>query len=277
MNNVCLCIGNYAKNPFYLKFSDISLYSIEELSYYFMERVHLVDDSIVSAELVNWIRYECGLVELADELDVYVRKHVSAAAFVSTIFEWTGMYDERIVKQIDRTLKEQSGLTAIERYKKRAEYLYQQGRFRQALAIYRELVDYIPSRDSAGRAQMYYNMASIYAMDFAYSQAANFYYESYLLYPDRQTRRAYILANKRALTDYAYGAFKRENPDWEEDFLKVEELCIQTDTKWQSSGERQRLIDLIALKESGKVEAYYQQSQELIGELKKDYKRQTKS
>ena len=117
MNNVCLCIGNYAKNPFYLKFSDISLYSIEELCYYFMERVHLVDDSIVSAELVNWIRYECGLVELADELDVYVRKHVSAAAFVSTIFEWTGMYDERIVKQIDRTLKEQSGLTAIERYK----------------------------------------------------------------------------------------------------------------------------------------------------------------
>ena len=31
MNNVCLCTGNYAKNPFYLKFSDISLYSIEEL------------------------------------------------------------------------------------------------------------------------------------------------------------------------------------------------------------------------------------------------------
>ena len=26
MNNVCLCTGNYAKNPFYLKFSDISLY-----------------------------------------------------------------------------------------------------------------------------------------------------------------------------------------------------------------------------------------------------------
>ena len=46
MNNVCLCTGNYAKNPFYLKFSDISLYSIEELCYYFMERVHLLDDSV---------------------------------------------------------------------------------------------------------------------------------------------------------------------------------------------------------------------------------------
>ena len=275
MNNVCLCTGNYAKNPFYLKFSDISLYSIEELCYYFMERVHLLDDSIVSVELVNWIRHECGLAELADELDIYVRKHVSVAAFVSTVFERTGMYDSSTIKQVDRILKEQSSLTTIERYKKRAEYLYQQGRFRQALSIYRELVAYIPSRDNAGRALLYYNMASIYAMDFAYKQAADLYYEAYLLHPDRQTRYAYILANKKALTDYAYGAFKRENPNWEEDFLKVEQLCAQADEKWLASRERKLVTELARLKEEGNLEAYSQQSEGLIQQLKKDYKRQT--
>lgn len=276
MNNVCLCVGNYAKNPFYLKFSDISLYSIEELCYYFMERVHLLDDSIVSSELVDWIRRECGLSELAEELEVYVRKHVSVAAFVSTIFEKTGMYDANIIKRVDRILKEQSSLTITERYKKRAEYLYQQGRFRQALAIYRELMEYIPTRDNAGRANLYYNMASIYAMDFAYNQAAEFYYEAYLLHPDKQTRIAYILANKKALTDYAYGTFKRENPAWEEDFFKVDELCAQTDAKWMSSQEYQLITDLAKLKESGQMDTYYQRSQELIKQLKKDYKRQTK-
>ena len=275
MNNVCLCTGNYAKNPFYLKFSDISLYSIEELCYYFMERVHLLDDSIVSAELVNWIRHECGLTQLADELDGYVRKHVSVAAFVSTVLDRTGMYDANTIKQIDRLLKEQSSLTTVERYKKRAEYLYQQGRFRQALSIYRELVEYIPSRDSAGRALLYYNMASIYAMDFAYKQAADLYYEAYLLHPYRQTRAAYILANKKALTDYAYGAFKRENPNWEEDFLKVEQLCAQADERWLASRERQLVTELAALRENGQLDAYSQQSQGLIRQLRKDYKRQT--
>lgn len=275
MNNVCLCTGNYAKNPFYLKFSYISLYSIEELCYYFMERVHLLDDSVVSAELVNWIRHECGLTELADELEGYVRKHVSVAAFVSTVFERTGMYDSSTIRQVDRILKEQSSLTTIERYKKRAEYLYQQGRFRQALSIYRELVEYIPSRDSAGRALLYYNMASVYAMDFAYKQAADLYYEAYLLHPDRQTRYAYILANKKALTDYAYGAFKRENPNWEEDFLKVEQLCAQADERWLASRERQLVTELARLREEGQLEAYSQQSQGLIRQLKKDYKRQT--
>lgn len=275
MNNVCLCTGNYAKNPFYLKFSDISLYSIEELCYYFMERVHLLDDSVVSAELVNWIRHECGLTELADELEGYVRKHVSVAAFVSTVFERTGMYDSSTIRQVDRILKEQSNLTTIERYKKRAEYLYQRGRFRQALSIYRELVEYIPSRDSAGRALLYYNMASVYAMDFAYKQAADLYYEAYLLHPDRQTRYAYILANKKALTDYAYGAFKRENPNWEEDFLKVEQLCAQADERWLASRERQLVTELARLREEGQLDAYSQQSQGLIRQLKKDYKRQT--
>lgn len=277
MNNVCLCIGNYARNPFYIKFSDISLYSIEELCYYFMERVHLLDDSIVSAELVNWIRHECGLAELADELDVYVRKHVSVAAFVSTIFERTGIYDSSITKQVDRILKEQSSLTLMEKYKKRAEYLYQQGRFRQALAIYRELVEYVSPRDGAGKALLYYNMASIYAMDFAYKQAAELYYEAYLLHPDRQTRCAYILANKKALTDYAYGAFKRENPNWEEDFQAVEQMCAQTDERWLASREKKLVTELAELKERGEMEAYRQQSQAVIRQLKKDYKRQTKN
>ena len=276
MNNVCLCIGNYAKNPFYIKFSDISLYSVEELCYYFMEKVHFLDDSIVSAELVNWIRYECGLSELADELDVYVRKRVSVAAFVSTIFERTGMYDSNTAKQVDRILKEQSSLTLTEKYKKRAEYLYQQGRFRQALAIYRELVEYIPSRDSAGRALLYYNMASIYAMDFAFRQAAELYYEAYLLHPDRQTRCAYILANKKALTDYAYGAFKRENPNWEEDFQRVEQMCAQTDEKWLASKGQKLVAELAELRESGQTEAYRQRSQAVIQQIKKDYKHQTK-
>ena len=56
MNNVCLCVGNYAKTPYYVKISDISLYSIEELCYYFMDKVYLLDDSIVSAELVRWVK-----------------------------------------------------------------------------------------------------------------------------------------------------------------------------------------------------------------------------
>lgn len=276
MNNVCLCVGKYAKNPFYVKILDISLYSIEELCYYFLERVHLLDDSVVSEELVTWIRNECGLGELADELEVYVRKRVSVSAVVTTILEWTGMYDESTVKRIDHILKEQSSLTTVQRYKKRAEYLYQQGRFRQALSIYSELVDYLPSTDNTGRALMYYNMASIYAMDFAYEEAAGFYYRSYLLYPEQQTRLAYILAKKMSLSDYAFGSFRRENPEWEQDFLRADELFASAREKWEDSKEKRLVTEIAELRTSGKREDYDKRMGELIEQLKKDYRRQTK-
>jgi len=276
MNNVCLCVGNYAQNPFYVKFLDISLYSIEELCYYFLERVHMLDDSIVSADLVRWIRKECGLGELADELEVYVRKHMSASAFVTTILEKTGMYDADTVKRVEHILKDQSSLTMAQRYKKRAEYLYQQGRFRQALSIYSELAEHIPAADTAQRALIYYNMASIYAMDFAYEEAAGFYYQSYLMKPDNQTRIAYILAKKMALSDYAFGGFKREHPEWEQDFLQADELFLAAQDKWESSKEKELVAELSELKSSVKRESYHTRMGELVEQLKKDYRRQTK-
>jgi tetratricopeptide (TPR) repeat protein len=277
MNNVCLCIGRCATTPYYLKLADIYIYSIEELCYFFMDKTYLVDDTIVSIELVEWLRSECGLVELADELEVYARKHMSVASFVSTILEKTQMYDENTVKRIDRVLKEQSNLTPVEKYKKQAEYLYQQGRFRQALSMYVELLDYIPNRDTASRALLYYNMASIYAMDFAYSKAADFYYESYVLKPDSNSRQAYILASKLYLTDYAYGAFKRENPEWNDDFEIVERVYSQTMEKWQQSKEKQMLDEISGMKEKADWVGYSERADNLIKKLKSDYKRQTQN
>lgn len=276
MNNVCLCVGKCAQHPFYVKFLDISLYSIEELCYYFLERVHLLDDSVASAELVAWIRNECGLANLADELDVLVRKHVSISVFVTTILEWTGMYDAGTVKRVERILKEQSSLTTVQRYKKRAEYLYQQGHFRQALSIYSELVDHLSAADDTGRALMYYNMASIYAMDFAYEEAAALYYRSYMLNPDGQTRLAYILAKKMSLSDYAFGSFKRENPEWEQDFSRADELLLVAQDKWERSKEKQLVIEIAELKNSVDREVYHKRMGELVEQLKKDYRRQTK-
>jgi hypothetical protein len=143
--------------------------------------------------------------------------------------------------------------------------------------IYRELVDYVPYRDTATKALLYYNMASIYAMDFAYSIAAEYYYESYLLKPDRQTRLSYILANKMAMTDYAYGAFKRENPEWEQEYDTVETMYNDTLAKWEESKEYMALTQIKELKENGDMEQYGEESNNLISKMKSDYKRQTQN
>lgn len=272
MNNVYLCVGNYAKKPFYVNFSDISLYSVEELCYYFIDRIYLLDYDMMNQQLVDWIRTECGMTKLADELDVYVRKHVSVAAFVTTILESTGLYDENTIRKVDRVLKEQADLSPYERLKHRAEYLYRSGRFRQALDIYMDLKEQMSSQDVEQRAVLYYNIASVYAMDYAYMQAAEFYYESYKLRPDVQTLQMYILAKRKTLSDFDYGVFMRENPEWQRDFDKVNEMIADTHQKWMESKEKQKLDSLMEEKDRTQ---YHQQTGELILALKQDYRRQT--
>lgn len=269
MNNVYLCIGNYAKKPFYVNLSDIYLYSMEELCYYFIDKIYFFDYTIVSQELVDWIRMECGMQELADELDVYVRKHVSAAAFVTTILEKTGIYDENIIKKVDRVLKEQADLSPYERLKKRAEYFYQGGKFRQALLIYTELMADTPRQDVEKRAMLLYNIASIYAMNFNFELAAEYYYESYRLVETRQTRQAYILANRKAMTDFDYGRFMREHAGWQEDFDEVEKSMQETEAAWLASKQR------LCLEEWKKDILSQQKNGELIQSIKEDYRRQT--
>ena len=269
MNNVYLCIGKYAKKPFYVNLSDIYLYSIEELCYYFIDKIFFFDYDIVNQELVDWIRTECGMQELADELDVYIRKHVSAAAFVTTILEKTAIYDENIIRKVDRILKEQAELSQFERLKKRAEYFYQTGKFRQSLLIYTELLAQTPKQDTEIRAMLLYNMASVYAMNFEFALAADYYFESYRLVETKQTRQAYILANRKAMTDFSYGSFKREHAGWQEDFEEVEKSILEAEEAWMESKQKNLL-------EGWKERvSYYQENGDLMQKLKEDYRRQT--
>lgn len=269
MNNVYLCIGNYAKKPFYVNLSDIYLYSMEELCYYLIDKVYFFDYDIISQELVDWIRMECGMQELADELDVYIRKHVSAAAFVTTVLEKTNIYDETIIRKVDRILKEQAELSPFERLKKRAEYFYQTGKFRQALLIYTELLAQTPKQDVEKRAVLFYNIASIYAMNFEFGLASEYYYEAYRLNETRQTRQAYILASRKSMTDFDYGNFMREHAGWKDDFKEVEESMQLAEEAWGASKQKLCL-------DKWKEEVSYHQTQgELIQNLKEDYRRQT--
>ena len=264
VNNVYLCVGNFANCPFYLEISDIYVYSIEELCYYLIDKIHLLDSDLMNQRLTEWIRKECGLKELADELDIYIRKKLSLAAFVTTILEKTQIYDEQIVRKVDRILKEQAALTPFERMKKRAEHYFATGRFAQAGKIYQELL-LQPGVEERSKAILYHNLASVYAMDFAYEQAAKYYLEAYRISGDRHIRQTYIQAMRMALSDYDYGVFMRDNPDWEDDFATVAKLWEATDSDWCTSAE----ISILAKWKDRGSDA------EIMKALKDDYRRQT--
>lgn len=275
LNNVCLCVGCYAKTPYLIKNSEINVYSIEELCYYFMENLQILDQDIMAMDLVAWIREECALGEMADELEILVRKNVSVPVFVTTLLERSAIYNESLIKQAERVLKEQSALSPFERWKKKAEQNYQAGKFHQAQMIYTKLLEETSEEDVNIKAALYYNIAAIYAMNFDYDEAAEYYKLSYELVQSKRARIAYILALKQSMSDFDYGVFMRGHEQWQNDFEEVEDMCEAAKGEWQQSKAQEMLKQLEQYKKSGQIQEYQKMRNDLIFQLKKDYRRQT--
>lgn len=275
MSNVYLCTGKRTKNPFYIKFSDFSLYSIEELCYYFIERIYVTNDELKSQELSDWIRNECGLPELSDILDEYLKKGISLPTFVSTILEYVGLYDITTVKKVEQVLKDQETLSPFEKSKQMADYYFQTGRFRQAMGLYTAMLEHTGKQETSKKATLCYDIAAVYAMDFCYEEAARFYKQSYDLQSSPRTRRGYILASRMALSDFEYGEFKRQHSSWGDDFETVEDMYSTAAREWQQSRAKGMLEDIYEHRQKGEVEEFYKGQAQFIGRLKGDYRRQT--
>ena len=87
MGKPILCAGNRCTTPYFFDKVMVNLYSVEELCYCLMQDAYIIDQDIMSENLVEWIRNECGLTELANNLTTVIRQKCSASALVELILE----------------------------------------------------------------------------------------------------------------------------------------------------------------------------------------------
>ena len=127
-----LCVGNYASCAYCFEGLNLKVYCIEELCYCLKENAFLLDRDIMSDRLVDWLRQECGLPDLAADLYTMVHKKGSLSAFVCRILEYTGFYNKTVVRDVEQTLKKGAGLNIIEKRKMRIDYLVEQKKYLSA-------------------------------------------------------------------------------------------------------------------------------------------------
>ena len=118
---VSLSVGKYAVHPFVLEGLGLRVYCAEELCYCLKENAFLIDTAIMSDALTDWIRQECGLDDLAEELHSMIHKKGSLSSFVIGILEYVDFYDQETLRETERTLKKGAGLNALEKRKLRAD------------------------------------------------------------------------------------------------------------------------------------------------------------
>ena len=126
---ISICVGNYAKTPYCIPGLEISVFCVEELCYCMKENAFLLDISVMNDELMEWLDKECGLRDLMRSLYPLVHKKGSLSSFVVTIMRYVGLYEEDIILETEKVLKQGAGLSNIEKRKNQIDLLVKKKKY----------------------------------------------------------------------------------------------------------------------------------------------------
>lgn len=279
---VSVCVGNYAKTPYYVEGLEIPVYSMEELCYCIRENAFLLDISFMNDSLIAWIDAECGLRELARELYPLVHRQGTLSAFVMLILEYTGFFPTQCMYEVEQVLKQGAGLSIIEKRKSRIDYLVKKKKYALAIQGYDNLLekwqDYqeeqLPQNLPGAqiRAAILYNRGAAYAGLMIYERAAENFWEAWQLDKKDEYVISYMAAKRMELPEDEYVAFIAQLPQCFEQSLALEKQLEQLKEAWIQCAEYQQMQERFKLREGSEIHKYYEENDRLTQALKNSYR-----
>lgn len=272
MGKVLLCMGEYAKNPYFVEKVYINVYSIEEFCYCMIRNVHMIDREIMSGRLIDWIKEECGLPELAGELSERMDEEHTISSFLGYILEYTGYGTRSEIEWVKGELTNGSGLTAFEKKKARADYFVKNHKYVLALKLYDILLEELPEAERVLRAKAYHNRGVVYTGLFRFRRAAESFRLAYECDGEEESLLACLAANRMCMDETEYVNFAAGLGQGYEQSLQVEKLIDETKNQFEGTQECRMLFTLKVCKEEDNTVSYYEEIEHITGELKERYR-----
>ena len=275
------CIGKYATTPYTIPGLDTSVYCLEELCYLLGENAVLVDRSVMTRSLAEWVEYELGLTELATQMHAIIQRQGSLSTFVCLIMEYTGLQDMYYIDSVRKILKHGTGLSAIERHKSQVDYLVSKKKYLSAVRGYHALIekwDYVTKNQTMilpginVLAGIYHNLGVAYTGLMLYDRAATAFYEAYGLEKDKEHYRAFIAAKRLGLGDSEYVDFVAGLEESHDDTLLLERTIENLRAEWENRGETHSLKLRRQMRNTDEAHKYYSENERILKALKDSYR-----
>lgn len=270
--------GRRAEKPYYMERFYVNLYSVEELCFLFVDRAELLDSDIIQREMVRWLDEECGLGELAHELDALTNRKGSAAAYVGAVLEYVNIYPVDVIRRTEEIVRGNEGLSPYERQKAKADYLLGEKRYLAALQQYQNLAYTVPESEKLLLAKLYHNMGTACAGMFLYGQAAEWFQKSYEIDGKREGLVMYLAALRMGQDENAYIEYIAKHPEYHDLSLEVERMVKRAEGSFEGTDENRMLVTYQVMKDEGTgafgiSTPYYEEIEELFAGLKSSYRR----
>lgn len=278
---ISVCVGNYGTTPYCVPGLEINVYCMEELCYVLKENAFLLDLSLMNDELLDWIRGECGLKELAGALYPLVHRQGSLSAFAVAILRFVGLYDESTIAEVEQVLKRGAGLSSIEKKKCQIDYLVRKKKYNAAIRGYDSLIEKWQEQSMEGEilpaseclALIWHNKGVAFAGLMTYAKAADCFLKAYETENRKDFYRDYLAAKRMEMTENEYVSFAAGNAEGYELALELEKDMERLTDEWEQQPEYLRLYGLSELKSGDRRQKYYEESERLSQALKDSYRR----
>ena len=247
---ISLSLGKYAKSPYTVPGLDARVYCIEELCYLLGENALLLDRTLMTENLADWVDKELGLEDLAVEMHAIIKRQGTLSTFVCLILEYTGLQDTVYIDSVRKALKRGAGLSSIERHKSQVDYLVRKKKFSSAVRGYRALLDKwdLMSRDDSTQlpasnvlAAIYHNLGVAYTGLMLYDRAADSFGDAFKVSGEKQHYSAFLAAKRLGMNDKDYVSFASGIPDAYDETLLLEKTIESLTREWNSGSEAGRL------------------------------------
>ncbi len=277
-SQMILGTGRRAEKPYYMERFYVNLYSVEELCFLFVDRAELLDGDIVQREMVRWLDEECGLGELAHELDALLNRKGSTAAYVGAVLEYVNIYPEDVIRRTEEIVRGNEGLSPYERQKAKADYLLGEKRYLAALQQYQSLSHTVPDSEKLLLAKLYHNMGTACAAMFLYGQAAEWFRKAYETDGKREGLVMYLAALRMGQQENAYIDYIAKHPEYHDLSLEVERMVKRAEGSFEGTDENRMLVTYQVMKDEGagalgSSTPYYEEIEKLTAGLKSSYRR----
>lgn len=191
-----LCRTKPADTPFYIENISTNIYSIEELCFYLYNNLYLVDDTILNKKLCSWLQNDLGLQTLAKKVQMLLEQKAPVGEVLMPIFKEIYYLSHEEMRIFSAKLEQYEAQPERVRMKMKADYLYGNEKYRNALNIYKASLR-LKTEDETGSqftGSVYYNMGCAHARLFELSEARECFRTAYELLHSKKVLVGYLTA-----------------------------------------------------------------------------------
>lgn len=259
MSYVIFCKGKAAKTPYLIEDLKLPVYSMEELCYYIYSNVSLCEEELLNRRLAEWIRTECGLDDLYASLDVILEKDPRAERIAAQIFAYTDYLSRQEREMVCERIRKSGMLGINERRKARADLFFLDGRYKDAIKDYEQLLEKRAFDDEKLHHSLLYNIGCCYGGMFYYDIAYGWFLQAAALAIARQEDIVAALFCKWMGSDKAeWECYLEKHKEFADFVPTMYRRMKETEQQWEGDPAAKN-IALLLERSKNKDKAYYEQ------------------